>query len=95
MGFDCLVVIARDAVNHVDQCGDLDVDVGFFLDFPDTGLAYGFAQFLQAAGDAPLSEPWRFAPFDQQKLISSPNDDTDADTGVIEIGPAVVSVFLG
>ena len=58
-----------------------DLQPGFFQQLAACGLLRGFAQFLRAAGQAPLAERRGSAAADQQHGVRLEHDDADADQG--------------
>src|SRR6059036_2155013 len=90
---DAARVVLHDAVERPRHVDDLDLDPAFFHDLARDGLARGFAELDQTAGQAPLAKRGRLAAPHQQHLVLVQDDGADADPGIVRIlaahaGPA-------
>src|SRR6478672_826132 len=71
----------EDAVDHVDQAGDLGLDPRLLAQFPQGGVDHSLAGLDPPAGKTPLPLPGRGSAPDQQHLVATEADDADGGHG--------------
>ena len=63
------VAVANDRIDHIHDPDDVDLHPGFLAHFARCGLTPGLAEFLLAAGNAPLADPGFAAAPDHQDMV--------------------------
>ena len=79
------VLVARDAVDDVDQSDDIGFEAGLLHQLARRRLTDRFADLLGAAGNTPaIADRW-FGALDQQDFVIAEHHDSDADIGTVGI----------